>query len=135
MDRKKIEEFLEEYYANTCDSAYRNTDALDNLTSLFEELIDFCENVEEFCKDTGKRLTRIENVIATPRWLSEIEEKQDERIEELKDEIELKRRHIENLCEMIGNATIKAREVTNKADELYYSILNGSLSGRDEKDN
>ena len=97
MDRKKIEEFLEEYYANTCDSAYRNTDALDNLTSLFEELIDFCENVEEFCKDTGKRLTRIENVIATPRWLSEIEEKQDERIEELKDEIELKRKHIENL--------------------------------------
>lgn len=131
MDRKKIEEFLEEYYANTCDSAYRNTDALDNLTSLFEELIDFCENVEEFCKDTGKRLTRIEKVIATPRSLTELESEQYNEIERLKTEIEAKRQHIRNLCEIIANVTVKSREINWKSKELYYGVLNGNL--RDEK--
>ena len=94
-------------------------------------MVDFCDNVEEFCKDIGKRVIRLENIIATPRSLTELESEQYNEIEKIKTEIEAKRQHIKNLCEIIANVTVKSREVKDKSEELYYGVLNGNL--RDEK--
>ena len=135
MDKEKAEKILEDFYANSCDSSYRKADALENITELLTGLVDFCDNVEEFCKDIGKRVIRLENIIATPRSLTELESEQYNEIERLKTEIEAKRQHIKNLCEIIANVTVKSREVKDKSEELYYGVLNGNLSGRDEKDN
>lgn len=74
---KKIQEFLEEYYENSNEGLYKQANALENFAGLVEEIMDFRDNIE-------KRLTRIENVIATPRWLLEAEVKQNEEIGKLK---------------------------------------------------
>lgn len=121
---KEIQEFLEEYYENSNESLYKQANALENFAGLVEELMDFRDNIE-------KRITRVENVIATPRNLTEFEFKQNEEIKKLKEEIEIKRQHISNLCEVIAKITVKSREVKDKSEELYYGVLNGNL--RDEK--
>ena len=131
MDKEKAEKILEQFCTISSDSSYRKADALENITELVPGLLDFCDNVEEFCKDIGKRVIRLENIIATPGSLTELESEQYNEIERLKTEIEAKRQHIKNLCEVIANVTVKSREVKDKSEELYYGVLNGNL--RDEK--